>query len=528
MKTSRIESVFKSSFIRLKDPLLKPLYENDKLFIVDKPYGINTHRFGDSVTQEGIKEIFEKSFDNELFVVHRLDVTTTGVLVFAKTKEAAKEYSNKFANRAVKKRYLFLTASRSNSSIYECSEPIDNQEAFTKFKRIKRTTKYELWEAWPQTGRTHQIRKHAQYIGLPILGDATYGGDSFSTICLHCERIEFSETDFFWTYPPRHFERLWILHKPQAVEIFIEIDRRLRLFKFLNKDFELQSIRLAHRKDKKYTLDKIGKCLVLSWYDALESLDKKLWSYLSYHLGLDLYVRFMQDMGRDSNLKSTFWISKLEKPLEIFEAKETQLCYLAKFDQGHAVGIFLDQRAQRFFIKEQSQNKKVLNLFSYTSLFSVASAQGRASETHSVDLSKAYLEWSKENFKLNALNLETNKFYNRESYEFLVMCEKNEIKYDVVICDPPSFSRAKDGKVFKIDKDFKKLILLCLKVLNKKGLLLFSTNFEKKSAEAFYLELKKTLSSNEFKIQTVAPALDYEMTSINPDLKSFVISKNNH
>jgi 23S rRNA (cytosine1962-C5)-methyltransferase len=528
LKTTKLEPSFLNSFVRLKDPLIKPLFENESLFIVNKPYGMTTHSYGETAVQDGIKEVFEKAYNVKLFVIHRLDVTTTGVLVFAKNKEAAADYTKKFSSRAVKKRYLFLTAARSQKDSYECSELIDKQEALTKFCRLKRTTKYELWEALPLTGRTHQIRKHAQFLGLAILGDEKYGGESFPALCLHCERLEFSKDEFFWAYPPRYFERLWILHKLQAVQVFIEIDRRLRLYKFLDKEFELQSIRLAHSKKLKYTLDKVGKILVLSWYDKIESLDLSLWAYIAYHLGWPVYVKSMIDKGVDSNSKSTIWISHKDfevRDLDYSEAREDNLKYRIKFDQGHSVGLFLDQRAQRHFVQKISSDKKVLNLFSYTSLFSVAAALGSASEVHSVDLSKKYLDWSKENFSLNSVEIKEYKFFYRDCVEYLNSSKKNNINYDVIICDPPSFSRSNDGKVFKVEKDYEKLILLCLSVLTKSGILIFSCNFEKWTLEDLYLRLKKTLNKERYRVQTLVPALDYEMTSTKADLKSYIISK---
>lgn len=529
LKHNKDKSEYLNSHIRFSDPLLSPLFETDSLFVVNKPYGLTTHTYGDSALQDGVKEIFEKTFKIKLFVIHRLDVTTTGVLVFAKNKEAATKYTEQFASRSVKKRYLFLTGASSSKYAYECFEPIENQNAHTKFNRIKRTAKYELWEAVPVTGRTHQIRKHAKHLGIPILGDQKYGGEDFSVLCLHCEKIDFLEGESYATHPPRYFERIWILHKPQAVKIFIELDRRLRLYNFLTKKFQNQSIRLAHSKKEKYTLDKVGKSLVLSWYDKIETLDSSLWNYIAYHLHQPIYVKCMIDKGLDPRSKSTLWILPKEfedNSNEPIEVNEDSLKYKVKFDQGHSVGIFLDQRVQRNYVKASSLNKKVLNLFSYTSLFSVCAALGKATSVHSVDLSKVYLDWSRDNFNLNAISLESHMFYARDSFDYLAFCKKNNIKYDIVICDPPSFSRAKDGKVFKVEKDFEKLVLLCCEVLTEKGFILFSTNFEKLSSENLYFKLNIILKGKSFEVKTLVPSLDYEMSTVNADLKSFLITKN--
>ena len=95
------------NFLRLPDFLLSTLYEDNEIVAVDKPYGINSHtndsKIGNSnFIQDGLIEIFEKQRGERLYIIHRLDQTTSGVIIFARSPEAAKKYAAYFFDRQVK------------------------------------------------------------------------------------------------------------------------------------------------------------------------------------------------------------------------------------------------------------------------------------------------------------------------------------------------------------------------------------------------------------------------------------------
>ncbi|MEK7358571.1 MAG: pseudouridine synthase, partial [Bdellovibrionota bacterium] len=93
---------------RLHDPLMQVLFENDEIVAVDKPYGISSHtnesKAGneDSI-QHGLIELYERHLGKKLHIIHRLDRTTTGVIVFAKTLEAATKFQSYFRARETEK-----------------------------------------------------------------------------------------------------------------------------------------------------------------------------------------------------------------------------------------------------------------------------------------------------------------------------------------------------------------------------------------------------------------------------------------
>jgi 23S rRNA (cytosine1962-C5)-methyltransferase len=189
--------------------------------------------------------------------------------------------------------------------------------------------------------------------------------------------------------------------------------------------------------------------------------------------------------------------------------------------------LFLYQRERRDWVKNHCKDKRVLNLFAFTCGFSLAAASGGATEVISVDLSKKYLNWGRENFELNGFDPNEDKFrwMAMDSIDYLTWSQKKGFKYDIIVCDPPSFSRHKKSKkTFKIDRDFADLIKLCLERLNPKGILLFSTNFEKWRLEQWTQQIEKKNFPIK-KLQVSSSQWDYEWQSKDAGLKAFFLRK---
>lgn len=137
-------------------------------------------------------------------------------------------------------------------------------------------------------------------------------------------------------------------------------------------------------------------------------------------------------------------------------------------------GLFLDMRAARALIKANAKEKRVLNLFCYTSSFSIAAALGGAASVQSVDLSNTYLDWSRKNAALNGLEKAALEWTKADVTAFLETCKN---KYDLIILDPPTFSASKSAKsALDTNRDWAKLCAACLRLLDKDGELYFSTN----------------------------------------------------
>ena len=152
-------------------------------------------------------------------------------------------------------------------------------------------------------------------------------------------------------------------------------------------------------------------------------------------------------------------------------------------------GLFFDHRSLRSTVRDTAGKKRVLNLFCYTSSFSVYAAQGNARYVESVDLSNTYLTWSKENMTLNGFSDKNKYIYTKaDCMRFLqekaVAAKSGKLApeelYDIIILDPPTFSNSKTTTdVLDINKDWPQLVKDCLNILSPNGTLYFSTNSER-------------------------------------------------
>ncbi len=155
-------------------------------------------------------------------------------------------------------------------------------------------------------------------------------------------------------------------------------------------------------------------------------------------------------------------------------ATERMLRYGIDFSAGYSVGLFIDQRENRRFVRDLAP-KTLLNCFAYTCSFSVAAASV-GSRTVSVDLSKKSLARGRENFALNALPTNDHRFIADDVMTVLPRLARKEEKFDVVILDPPTFSRSHKGKTFQVESDYETLLLAAIEVVAREGHILLSTN----------------------------------------------------
>ncbi|PYJ10855.1 MAG: hypothetical protein DMF06_04685 [Verrucomicrobia bacterium] len=158
-------------------------------------------------------------------------------------------------------------------------------------------------------------------------------------------------------------------------------------------------------------------------------------------------------------------------------AMERTLRYGIDFGAGYSAGLFIDQRENRHFVRELAP-RSLLNCFAYTCSFSVAAATVGAA-TVSIDLSKKSLARGRENFGLNSLPTEGHRFIADDVLDVLPRLARKEERFDVIILDPPTFSRSHRGKAFQIEQHFEKLLMAALEVAARDGKILLSTNCSK-------------------------------------------------
>jgi 23S rRNA (cytosine1962-C5)-methyltransferase len=155
-------------------------------------------------------------------------------------------------------------------------------------------------------------------------------------------------------------------------------------------------------------------------------------------------------------------------------AMESFLKYKIDFGAGYSVGLFVDQRENRRHV-HQSRPKTLLNCFAYTCSFSVVAGSVGA-QTVSVDLSKKSLERGRENFALNSLPTREHRFIADDVLTVLPRLARRGEKFDMIILDPPTFSRSHRGKSFHVETDFEQLLSQALELGERDGCILLSTN----------------------------------------------------
>jgi len=187
------------------------VYEDDGLLIINKPAGIAVHpslrHYEDSLAS-GVKYYYEeKGIYKKIRPVNRLDLNTSGLIIFAKNEYIQENLIRQMEKGTFEKEYLVIVEgklekdfgtidapiARKNESIIERCVSGDGQRAVTEYEVLRKNEKYSLVKCKLHTGRTHQIRVHFSFIGHPLLGDTLYGKPSvlIDRQALHSYRISF-------------------------------------------------------------------------------------------------------------------------------------------------------------------------------------------------------------------------------------------------------------------------------------------------------------------------------------------------
>lgn len=175
------------------------VYEDRSLLVVDKPSGLAVH--GGSGLSYGLIECLRqmRTDDRYLELVHRLDRDTSGLILIARRPAVLRELHRLLREDKVDKRYLALVPGKWPRSLKRVDAPLEKnvlqsgermvrvakegKKSITDFSVVERFPGATLVEAKPVTGRTHQIRVHAQHAGFPLLGDVKYGSDRGEALC---------------------------------------------------------------------------------------------------------------------------------------------------------------------------------------------------------------------------------------------------------------------------------------------------------------------------------------------------------
>ncbi len=213
---------------------IRLLYEDPDVIVIDKPAGML------SIASDKEKEktayhiltdyVREQHPENRIFIVHRLDRDTSGVMLFARNETAKRIMQDHWKDRVKDRAYLALVEGKMEKNtgrvhswlketrthlVYSCGENQGGQEALTRYQCLHSAFGYSLLEIRLETGRKNQIRVHMKDLGHPIAGDKRYGArtNPLERLGLHAHILEFihpitHETLRFETEIPRGFQKM--------------------------------------------------------------------------------------------------------------------------------------------------------------------------------------------------------------------------------------------------------------------------------------------------------------------------------
>ncbi len=198
-------------------------------------------------------------------------------------------------------------------------------------------------------------------------------------------------------------------------------------------------------------------------FDALEVLPDAL--------GVDSSKVYIKRRERQTG---TAQYQKRDASGERFDVREGDARLWVNLRDYLDTGLFLDHRPVRRMLGEMASGKRFLNLFCYTATATVQAALGGASDSVSVDMSNTYLEWAKDNFTLNELDLRLHRVVRDDCFRWL---ETANAEFDLIFMDPPTFSNSKKMRdTLDVQRDHPRLVELAMARLAPGGTLVFSNN----------------------------------------------------
>ncbi len=208
---------------------MKIVYEDDDIIVIDKGYGLlsmGNDKMKDGTAYSILRDYVKWSNPlNKIFIVHRLDRDTSGLMMFAKSMEAKEKMQHNWNNMVLNRKYLAVVegtpeeaegvvrsylAENSQYEVFSTDDPAKGQLAVTRYKTLRAGSNFALLEVELDTGRKNQIRVHMKDIGHPISGDRKYGASSSPArrLCLHAQTLRFihpvtgREMNFSTPVPP--------------------------------------------------------------------------------------------------------------------------------------------------------------------------------------------------------------------------------------------------------------------------------------------------------------------------------------
>lgn len=182
------------------------IYCDESLLVVNKPAGLLSVPGRGADKQDCLSARIQQVFPDAL-VVHRLDMATSGLLIFARGDAIQRRLSEMFRERLVSKRYVAVVAGVLEEDNGQIDLPIgadwpnrprqkidttQGRHSLTRYRVLTRNAETTRLELEPVTGRTHQLRVHMMAAGHPIIGDTLYDGRTAERLMLHAHMLNFA------------------------------------------------------------------------------------------------------------------------------------------------------------------------------------------------------------------------------------------------------------------------------------------------------------------------------------------------
>ncbi|MBF9000730.1 class I SAM-dependent methyltransferase [Vibrio nitrifigilis] len=198
---------------------------------------------------------------------------------------------------------------------------------------------------------------------------------------------------------------------------------------------------------------------------------------------------------------------------------ESGLKYQLDLGRNQNMGLFLDMRLGRDWVKAHAQDANVLNLFSYTCGFSVAAIAGGADQVINIDMAKSSLAKGRDNHQLNEHNLAQVKFWGHDIFKSWGKITKSG-PYDLIIIDPPSFQKGS----FALTKDYQKILRRLPKLLSENGVVLACVNSPAVTCDFLIDGMKEQAPELLFQYRLENPP-EYKDIDEQASLKALVFSR---
>lgn len=254
--------------------------------------------------------------------------------------------------------------------------------------------------------------------------------------------------------------------------------------------------------EQAFTVDVFGDVAVLSLYEA-RGAEQELELGRALFRAAKLRAVYLKRRPRDAHgKKESADVAPVEPlcgtPVPTIEVEEAGAKFEIRPANGLSVGLYVDSRDARAWVRANARGRTVLNLFSYTCGFSVASRLGGAERAVNVDFSRKVLDWGELNHGLNALAVDRRDFIAGDCFDWLGRFAKKGEQFGMVVVDPPSFSNA-DGRRFRAEADYPELVAAASRVVAPGGLIVCSCNLETLGAAPFERAVSVGLGSRSAK-----------------------------